>query len=73
MPLGPVVSGARLSKDIVIGPEDLAVRSRSDRVHGAGLQVDEDGSGDILATGSLVEVDVDALQLQDEQNRLGQI
>ena len=32
--------------------------------HGAGLQIDEDGSWDVPAAGCLIEVHVDALQLQ---------
>jgi hypothetical protein len=61
--LGPVVASARLSKDEVVGAEDLAVGSRANRVHGAGLQVDEDSPGNVLAAGGLIVVDVDALQL----------
>ena len=53
MSLGPVVSGSRLSKNEVVGSEDLSEGSGSDRVHGAGLQVDEDGAGNIFASGGL--------------------
>ena len=70
--LGPVVSGSRLSEDEVVWPEDLAVGSGPDRVHGAGLKIDEDSSGHILAAGSFVEVDVDALQLKEKQ-KLGDL
>ena len=38
--------------------------TRADRVHGTGLEVDEDGAGDVLAAGGLVVVDVDALELE---------
>ena len=34
---GPVVSGAGLAEDEVVGAEDLAVGAGSDGVHGAGL------------------------------------
>ena len=64
MALGPVVAGARLAEDEVVRPEDLAVRSRADAVHGARLQVDQDGARHVLAAAGLVVVDVDALQLQ---------
>ena len=47
--LGPVVARAGLSENKVVRSEDLSVRSGSDRVHGAGLQVDEDGPGHVLA------------------------
>ena len=35
--LGPVVTGAGLTEDEVVGPEDLAEGTRADRVHGSGL------------------------------------
>jgi hypothetical protein len=61
--LGPVVAGARLAENEVVGAEDLAVRSGADGVHGAGLKVHEDSAGHVAAAGSLVVVDVDTLQL----------
>ena len=60
MALGPVVTGARLAKDKVVGAEDLAKGARSDRVHGAGLQIDQDGTGHVFAAGGLVVVHIDA-------------
>ena len=62
--LGPVVSSSRLSEDEVVGSVDLTERSRSDRVHGAGLQINKDSTGDIFSSGSLVVVDIDPLQLE---------
>lgn len=47
MTLGPVVSGTGLSVDHVIGPEEVSQRTALDRVHSTGLQVDQDGSGDV--------------------------
>ena len=64
MSLGPVVASSRLSEDEVVRSEDLSERSGSDGVHGTGLQVNQDGSGNVLSTGSLVEVNVDPLQLE---------
>ena len=64
MSLGPVVSGSRLSEDEVVGSEDLSEGSRSDRVHGSGLQVDEDGAGNVLPASRLVVIHVDALELE---------
>ena len=64
MALGPVVSGSRLSEDEVVGAEDLSIGAGSHGVHGAGLQIDEDGSGDIFAAGGFVVVDVDPLELK---------
>ena len=62
--LGPVVSSSTLSKDEVVRSEKLSVRSRSDGVHCAGLQIHQDGPRDIFASTSLSVVDVDSLQLE---------
>ena len=62
--LGPVVSGARLAEDEVVWTEDLSEGSRSDGVHGSGLEIDKDGTGHIFSTSGLIVVDVDSLQLE---------
>jgi len=62
--LGPVVAGAGLAKDKVVWSEDLAEWAGSDRVHGAWLEVDEDGSRDVFTAGGLIIVDVDSLELE---------
>ena len=62
--LGPVVAGAGLAEDEVVGAEELAERAGADGVHGAGLEVHQDGAGHVAAAGRLVVVDVDALELQ---------
>ena len=64
MTLGPVVASTRLAEDKVVRSEDLAKGAAPHAVHGAGLQVDKDGPGDVLATAGLIVVDVDALKLQ---------
>ena len=64
MAFGPVVTGAGLAEDEVVGAEDLAVGAGSDGVHGPGLEVHEHGARDVAAAAGLVEVDVDPLQLQ---------
>ena len=64
MTLGPVISCSALPKDKVVRSEDCAERPRPDTVHGARLQVHQDGPGDILATAGLIVVDVDPLQLK---------
>ena len=46
--LRPVVACAVLAKDEVVGAEKGAKGARADRVHGAGLEIDEDGAGDIF-------------------------
>ena len=70
MALGPVVSGSRLSEDEVVGPEDLAVGSGPDRVHGTGFEVNKNGPWDVLAAGGFVVVHVDTLQLRKEKSFL---
>ena len=62
--LGPVVTGTGLTEDEVVGSEELTERSSTDGVHGAGLEVHEDGARHITATGGLVVVNVDALELE---------
>merc|ERR1711934_160059 len=62
--LGPVVTGSGLAEDEVVGAEDLTEGAGADGVHGAGLQVHQDGAGHVAAAGGLVVVDVDALQLK---------
>jgi len=62
--LGPVVAGTGLAKDEVVGAKKLAEGTGADGIHGAGLQVDEDGARDILVAGSFVEVDAHALELE---------
>ena len=61
---GPVVAGAGLAEDEVVWPEDLAVWSRPDAVHGPRFKVHEDGPRDEPATAGLVVVHIDPLQLQ---------
>lgn len=64
MPLGPVVSSTGLSEDEIIRPEDLTVLPRSDAVHGPGLEIHENGSGNVPSARSFVVVDVDPLELE---------
>ena len=64
MAFSPVISGPRLSIDKVVRPEDLSVGTTPDAIHSPRLEVDKDCPGDILAPGPLVEVHIDALQLQ---------
>mmetsp|Transcript_23416 Transcript_23416/g.48171 ORF Transcript_23416/g.48171 Transcript_23416/m.48171 type:complete len:309 (+) Transcript_23416:590-1516(+) len=62
--LGPVVAGSCLSKDEVVGTEELTKRPGSDGVHGSWLKIHQDRAGNVASAGSLVEVDVDALELE---------
>ena len=63
MSFGPVISGATLSKDKVVGAEELSVRTGTDGIHGTGLQIGENGARDVTSLHTFMEVDVDALQL----------
>ena len=62
--LGPVVTGTSLAEDEVVRAEELTEGAGTDGVHGTGLEVHEDGAGDVATAGGLVVVHVDALQLQ---------
>jgi len=62
--LGPVISGTRLSKDEVIGAEDLAKGAGADGVHSSGLEIHEDGAGHVPAASGFVVVNVDAFELE---------
>jgi hypothetical protein len=62
--LCPVITSTRLTENEVVGAKELSKRSGTDSVHGTRLQVDEDGTGNELTAGSLVEVDVHALKLE---------
>jgi hypothetical protein len=53
-----------LSEDEVVRTEDLTIGASADGVHGSGLKVHEDGTGDIASASGLIEVHVDALQLE---------
>lgn len=53
MTLGPVVSSAGLAEDEVVGTEELTEGTSTDGIHGAGLEIDEDGTGHILVAGGL--------------------
>jgi len=64
MTFSPVVTGTGLSEDEVIGSEELTERSGTDGVHGSGLEIHEDGSGDVTSTGGFVVIDVDSLELE---------
>jgi hypothetical protein len=62
--LGPVVSCTSLAENKVIGAEKLTERTSTDRVHGSGLKIHEHGSGHVSATGGLVEININSLQLK---------
>jgi hypothetical protein len=55
MTLGPVVAGTGLAENEVVGTEELAERTGTDSVHGTGLEIDKDGTGNILVASSLAK------------------
>ena len=51
--LSPVVTSTGLTEDEVVGAEKLAEGAGADSVHGTGLQIDQNGTGNVLITASL--------------------
>jgi hypothetical protein len=51
--LSPVVTSTGLTEDEVVGTEELAEGTGADGIHGTGLQIDEDSTGDVFVTASL--------------------
>ena len=62
--LSPVIASSALSKNKIIRSENLTKWTGSDTVHGSGLEINKDGSGNIFAAAGLVVVNVDPLQLE---------
>ena len=61
MSLSPIISSTALPKHKVVWSENLSKRSGPNTVHGARLQVDQDGSGHIFATAGLCVVYINSL------------
>lgn len=55
MTLGPVVASTGLTENEVVGTEELAERTGTNGVHGAGFEIDKDSARNILVAGSLVK------------------
>ncbi len=62
--LRPVVTSTTLTEDEVVGTEEIAEGARADGVHGAGLQINENSTGNVLVRADLVVVHVDPLELE---------
>ena len=58
---GEVVGGILLSGDELLGVEELSVGSGSDFIDNGGLEIEENGSGDVLAGTSLREEGVEGI------------
>lgn len=53
-----------MTEDKVVRAEKVAERTRSNRIHGSRLEVDQNGTGNILVGPNLVVVNVDPFQLK---------
>jgi hypothetical protein len=58
---GEVVGGILLSGDELFGVEQLSVGTGSDLIDDGGFEIEEDGSGDVLASTSLGEEGVEGV------------
>jgi hypothetical protein len=58
---GVVVGGVFLASDQLLGVEELSVGTGSDLIDDGGLEIDENGSGDVLAGASLGEEGVEGI------------
>lgn len=61
---GPVVSSTALAENKVVGAEKATEGSRADRVHSTGLEIDEDGTGNVFVGTDLVIVHRNTLELK---------
>jgi proteasome assembly chaperone (PAC2) family protein len=62
--LSPVITSSGLSENKVVGAEKLSEWTSAYGVHGSWLKIHEYGARDVTSSGSLVVVDVDALELE---------
>lgn len=62
----PVVTSAALTKDEVVGAEQVSERTRANRVHGTRLEIDQHGTGNVLVGTDFVVVHGDTLELEVE-------
>ena len=58
---GEVVGGVLLTGDELLGMEELSVGASSNLIDDGGLEIEEDGSGDVLASTSLGEEGVESV------------
>jgi len=58
---GVVVGGVFLARDQLLGVEQLAVGASADLINDGGLQVNKDGTGNVLASASLREEGVEGI------------
>jgi len=58
---GEVVGGILLTRDELLGVEELSVGTSTDLIDNGGLEIEEDGSGDVLTGTSLGEEGVESI------------
>ena len=61
MTTGEVVGGVLLTRDELLGVEQLSVGAGTDLIDDGGLEIEEDGAGDVLASTSLGEEGVESV------------
>lgn len=61
--LWPIIFGTGLTKNEVIGAKDLAIRAWSDAAHGTRSEIHKHSPGYVPATGNLIVIDIDPLEL----------
>merc|ERR1719272_1464350 len=64
MSLCPVVTSPGLAEHEIVRTEKLTKRSSTNAVHRAGLKVHQDGTRHIASSGRLVEIYIDAFELE---------
>lgn len=62
--LGPVVTSTGLAEDEVVGAEKFTEGTSTDGIHGTGLEVDQDGTRNVLLTTGLIEIIRKALYME---------
>ena len=67
--LCPVVASTGLAEDEVVRTEQIAERTGADGVHGAGLEIHQHSTRDILVVGRLYKVRADIVVLKDRSPR----
>lgn len=60
----PVVTSTALTKNKVVWSEKVTKRAGTDRIHGSGLEINQDCARNILVGTDLIVVDGDTFQLQ---------
>ena len=70
---GVVVGGVLLASDQLLGVEELPVGAHPDLIHHSGLQVHQDGPGDVLPGAGLGEEGVEAVISLVEMIRLAPV